>query len=93
MMERSDGHVPWYQGIELFVAMRRLGKPSWLLNYNGEPHWPLPYWKRVDFSTRLQQYFDYYLMDAPAPKWLGEGLPAVDKGRDWGLELPAGDRH
>ncbi len=91
MHNDSDGHVPWYQGIELFVAMRRLGKPSWLLNYNGEPHWPLPYWKRVDFSTRLQQYFDHYLKDAPAPSWLVDGLPATKKGSDWGLSLPGGD--
>ncbi|MFT5142812.1 MAG: dipeptidyl aminopeptidase/acylaminoacyl peptidase [Rhodothermales bacterium] len=86
-----DGAVPWYQGIELFVGLRRLGKPAWLINYNGEPHWPLPYWKRVDWTTRMQQFFDHYLMDAPAPVWLEKGVPAVDKGRTWGLELPAGD--
>ena len=28
----EDGAVPWYQGIELFVALRRLEKPAWLLN-------------------------------------------------------------
>ena len=26
-----------YQGIEFFVALRRLGKPAWLINYNGDP--------------------------------------------------------
>jgi dipeptidyl aminopeptidase/acylaminoacyl peptidase len=87
----NDGAVPWYQGIELFVGLRRLGKPAWLINYNGEPHWPLPYWKRVDWTTRMQQFFDHYLLDAPAPVWLEKGVPAVDKGRTWGLELPAGD--
>jgi dipeptidyl aminopeptidase/acylaminoacyl peptidase len=92
MHNDGDGHVPWYQGIELFVAMRRLGKPAWMLNYNGEPHWPLPYWKRVDFTTRLQQYFDHYLMGSPAPKWLNDGLPAVEKGVDWGFGPPATDR-
>ena len=88
MHNDNDGHVPWYQGIELFVALRRLGKPAWLINYNGEPHWPLPYFKRLDWTTRMQQYFDHYLMDAPAPRWLDEGVPAVDKGRDWGLAVP-----
>lgn len=91
MHNDNDGHVPWYQGIELFVGLRRLGKPSWLINYNGEPHWPLPYWSRVDWTTRMQQFFDHYLMDAPAPVWLSEGLPAVKKGKDWGFELPATD--
>ncbi len=85
MHNDNDGHVPWYQGIELFVGLRRLGKPTWLLNYNGEPHWPLPYWSRMDFTVRMQQFFDHYLMDAPAPVWLREGLPAVRKGEDWGL--------
>ncbi|NNE70336.1 MAG: S9 family peptidase [Rhodothermales bacterium] len=90
MHNDNDGHVPWYQGIELFIGLRRLGKASWLINYNGEPHWPLPYWKRVDWTTRMQQFFDHYLMDAPAPAWLAEGLPAVKKGKDWGFE-PATD--
>ncbi|MBO6576936.1 MAG: S9 family peptidase [Rhodothermales bacterium] len=93
MHNDADGHVPWYQGIELFVALRRLGKPAWLINYNNEPHWPLPYWKRMDWTMRMQQFFDHYLMDAPAPVWLNEGVPAVRKGEDWGFELPAaGDR-
>ncbi|MFT4604276.1 MAG: dipeptidyl aminopeptidase/acylaminoacyl peptidase [Rhodothermales bacterium] len=97
MHNDNDGHVPWYQGIELFVGLRRLGKPTWLLNYNGEPHWPLPYWSRMDFTVRMQQFFDHYLMDAPAPVWLKEGLPAVRKGEDWGLDTrqptDTGDRH
>jgi dipeptidyl aminopeptidase/acylaminoacyl peptidase len=38
MSNDTDGAVPWYQGIELFTAMRRLGKPAWLLSYNGEEH-------------------------------------------------------
>ena len=35
----------------------------------------------------MQQFFDYYLVDAPAPRWMEEGVPAVVKGRDLGLEL------
>ncbi|NNF04437.1 MAG: S9 family peptidase [Rhodothermales bacterium] len=87
MHNDADGHVPWYQGIELFVGLRRLDKPAWFINYNDEPHWPLPYFKRLDWTMRLQQFFDHYLMDAPAPVWLEHGVPAVDKGRTRGLEL------
>jgi dipeptidyl aminopeptidase/acylaminoacyl peptidase len=83
----EDGAVPWYQGIELFTALRRLEKPAWLVNYNGEPHWPLPYPKRRDWNIRMQQFFDHYLMGAPAPRWMVEGVPAVEKGRTLGLEL------
>src|SRR5690606_7959920 len=30
MHNDNDGAVPWYQGIEMFVAMRRLQKPAWM---------------------------------------------------------------
>ena len=86
MHNDNDGHVPWYQGIEFFVAMRRLGKPAWMLNYNGEPHWPLKLQNRKDFNIRLQQFFDHYLMDGPMPKWMKQGVPAVHKGILQGYE-------
>lgn len=86
MHNDHDGHVPWYQGIELFVALRRLGKPAWLINYNDEPHWPVKYHKKRDWQIRLQQYFDHFLKGAPAPEWLENGVPALEKGRNLGLE-------
>ena len=82
----DDGAVPWYQGIEFFVALRRLGKPVWMLNYNGEGHGLSKYANRRDFAIRMQQYFDHYLMDAPAPVWMEEGIPAIRKGESLGLE-------
>lgn len=82
----KDGAVPWYQGIEFFVALRRLGKPAWLLNYNDEPHWPLKYQNRKDFQRRMQQFFDYYLQDAPKPQWMEEGVSPIEKGIDQGYE-------
>lgn len=83
----EDGAVPWYQGIELFVALRRLGRPAWMLNYNEEPHWVMDDHNRRDFATRMQQFFDHYLMDAPEPEWMAVGIPAVKKGETFGLEL------
>ena len=83
----EDGAVPWYQGIELFVALRRLEKPAWLLNYNGNPHWVMGQENRRDFAVRMQQFFDHYLKDAPEPEWMAYGVPAVDKGENFGLEL------
>ena len=82
-----DGAVPWYQGIELFVALRRLEQPAWLLNYNGDPHWVMSDANRKDFAIRMQQFFDFYLMDAPEPEWMAYGVPGVDKGKKFGLEL------
>jgi dienelactone hydrolase len=81
----GDGTVPWNQGIALFVALRRLSKPAWLLNYNGESHSiraKSPNGK--DFSIRMQQFFDHYLLGKPAPMWIQEGIPALKKGRELG---------
>ncbi|NNF35892.1 MAG: S9 family peptidase [Saprospiraceae bacterium] len=80
----NDGAVPWYQGIEYFVALRRLNKPAWLLNYNNEPHWPLKWPNRLDFNIRMEQFFDHYLMDAPMPEWMKNGIPAHQKKTNLG---------
>lgn len=87
MANDADGAVPWYQGIELFTAMRRLGKKVWMLNYNGEAHNLVQRNNKKDISIREQQYFDWLLKGDKAPKWITEGVPAVKKGKDWGLEL------
>jgi dipeptidyl aminopeptidase/acylaminoacyl peptidase len=87
MHNDEDGAVPWYQGIELFMGLRRLQKPTWLINYNGEPHWPTTAANKVDWNIRMQQFLDHYLMDAPAPVWMIDGVPAVEKGRTLGREL------
>ena len=87
MHNDADGSVPWYQGIELFTAMRRLGKKVWLLEYNGEDHNLVERKNRKDLSVRLGQFFDYYLKDAKPANWIKNGLPATEKGRDWGLKV------
>ena len=83
----KDGAVPWEQSIELFLALRRLDKPAWLLNYNNEVHGIRERHNRKDWSIRLLQFFDHYLKDAPAPVWMIEGIPAIQKGKTLGLEL------
>lgn len=87
MHNDEDGAVPWYQGIEYFVALRRLGKPAWMLNYRGEPHWPLKIQNRIDFNIRMSQFFDYYLKGASMPKWMQDGVPAIELGINQGYEL------
>ncbi|MCA4775627.1 alpha/beta hydrolase family protein [Empedobacter stercoris] len=87
MHNDEDGAVPWYQGIEMFMALRRLGKPSWMLNYNGDDHNLIKRANRNDIQKRQVQFFDHYLKDQPAPKWMSEGVPAISKGIDWGFEL------
>jgi dipeptidyl aminopeptidase/acylaminoacyl peptidase len=85
MANDADGAVPWYQGIEYFSALRRLGKKVWMMQYNGEGHGLTERRDRKDWSMRLSQFFDYYLKGAHAPRWMSEGVPATMKGLDWGL--------
>ena len=85
MNNDADDAVPWYQGIEYFTAMRRLHKKIWLLVYNNEAHNLLERKNKKDIQIREQQFFDHYLMGAPMPNWMSKGLPAIMKGRDWGL--------
>lgn len=91
MHNDEDGAVPWYQGIEYFGALRRLGKPAWMLNYRGEPHWPLKLQNRIDFNIRMSQFFDYYLKGAKMPKWMRDGVPATELGINQGYELVDGE--
>ncbi|MCC6289235.1 MAG: S9 family peptidase [Chitinophagaceae bacterium] len=86
MHNDNDGAVPWYQGIELFTGLRRLNKPVWLLNYNGEAHNLIQRKNRKDIQIREQQFFDWLLKDEKPTQWLREGVPATMKGKIWGLE-------
>lgn len=85
MANDADDAVPWYQGIEMFTGLRRLGKPVWMLNYNNEAHNLIERKNRKDIQIREQQFFDYLLKGDKPAKWIATGVPAVLKGRDWGL--------
>jgi dipeptidyl aminopeptidase/acylaminoacyl peptidase len=87
MSNDADDAVPWYQGIEMFTAMRRLNKPIWLLVYNGEAHNLVERKNRKDIQIREQQFFDWKLKGEKPAKWLIDGVPAVQKGIDWGLKV------
>ena len=83
----DDGAVPWYQGIEYFMALRRLGKPTWMLVYNNEAHNLMKRHNRMDLSLRMSQFFDYYLKDAAAPEWIIRGRPYLEKDYNPATEL------
>lgn len=87
MHNDADGSVPWYQSIELFTAMKRLGKKVWMLEYNNEDHNLVERKNRKDLSVRLSQFFDYWLKDEKPAEWIRNGVPAVKKGIDWGLDV------
>ncbi|MEJ7810536.1 MAG: prolyl oligopeptidase family serine peptidase [Gemmatimonadaceae bacterium] len=82
MSNDADGAVPWYQGIEMFVALRRLGKEVYLVNYNGDAHNPTKRANQQDVAMRQMQFFDHHLRGMPAPDWMIRGIPFLQKGRD-----------
>lgn len=86
MHNDGDGAVPWYQGIEYYMALRRLDKPVWMLNYNGQGHGLTQRHHRTDFAKRMMQFFDHYLKDAPMPDWMKKGVPAIEKGINQGID-------
>jgi dipeptidyl aminopeptidase/acylaminoacyl peptidase len=87
MHNDGDGAVPWYQGIEYFMALRRLGKPVWMLNYNNQGHGLTQRQDKTDFAIRLSQFFDHYLKGSPMPEWMKKGIPAIQKGINKGYSL------
>jgi dipeptidyl aminopeptidase/acylaminoacyl peptidase len=83
---KFDTNVPFGQGLEFFLGLRRLGKRAWMLQYDGQGH-GVGGKAFIDFTLRSQQFFDHYLKSAPAPKWMVEGIAAKMKQIDDGLEL------
>ncbi len=75
----EDGAVPWYQGIELYMACRRLAKDCVFLQYRGEPHHLQKYPNKLDYTLKMKEYFDHYLRGEPAAAWISEGV--AYKGR------------
>ncbi|MCW5549008.1 MAG: S9 family peptidase [Opitutaceae bacterium] len=74
-----DDAVPWQQGIELFLALRRHDKPVWFFNYHRELHGLRRRADLKDFSQRMWQFFDHFLRGAPAPDWLEKGIPYLER--------------
>ena len=69
---KADDAVPWQNSLDFFIALRRSGKPAWLLTYEDEGHlFGSPDCAR-DFTLRQQQFFNYYLKDSLPPVWMGE---------------------
>lgn len=67
-----DLQVPFGQGLEFFIALRRLGKKVWLLEYPNEGH-TLDGKAAEDYTLKMKQFFDHYLKGIGAPKWMTRG--------------------
>lgn len=74
----EDGAVPWEQGIEYYLALRRLNKPVVMLQYEGEPHHLQQYANKVDYTLKMLEFFDYHLKGEGSPEWWLEGVEYQD---------------
>jgi len=77
----DDDAVPWYQGIEFFSAMRRLGKEAYMFVYNGEKHGLRQRENQKHYAVHMDEFFDHYLLGAPRPSWMDTGVPYLEKGK------------
>jgi dipeptidyl aminopeptidase/acylaminoacyl peptidase len=75
----QDNAVPWYQGIELYLGLRRTGKEAYLWSYNGESHGLTRRHNQKDYSMRMQQFFDHFLKGRPKPEWMEKGIPYIER--------------
>lgn len=75
----EDEAVPFSQGVELYLALRRLEKPCVLVEYNKEPHHPRKYENKLDWQIKMKEWFDHYVLGKEAPKWITDGKPYYGK--------------
>lgn len=77
----ADPTVNWEQGLEWYNALRFNDKPVIWLSYPDEGHGLSKLENRIDFQMRLQQFFGHHLRGEPAPGWMTEGVPFLEKPR------------
>jgi dipeptidyl aminopeptidase/acylaminoacyl peptidase len=78
----NDDAVPWYQGIEYYLALRRLGKEVYLFNYNGEYHGLRKRQNQKDYTRRMQEFFDHFLKGKPKAEWMEKGIPYLQREKE-----------
>lgn len=83
----KDEAVAYEQGRALYLAMRRLQRPAWHLNYKGEGHFLSNQAAQKDWTIRMMQFFDYYLKGTKEPRWMKEGIHLRERGIDQKYDL------
>ena len=66
----SDTNVPVGESIQMFTALKILGKPVELIQVKGEDHHILTYDKRIKWNHAIFAWFDRWLKNEPA--WWNE---------------------
>jgi dipeptidyl aminopeptidase/acylaminoacyl peptidase len=77
----ADPTVSFAEGMNFYNALRYNNKKAVMLAYPGEGHGLRGLANRRDLTVRFFEFFNHYLKGAPAPKWLIEGVPFLDKNK------------
>ncbi|HEU4990027.1 MAG TPA: prolyl oligopeptidase family serine peptidase, partial [Gemmatimonadaceae bacterium] len=75
----ADPTVSFIESLNFYNALRFNGKTAYLLAYQGAGHHVSTLADRQDLTVRFFQFFDHYLQGAPAPKWMTNGVPFLQK--------------
>ncbi|WP_298152196.1 prolyl oligopeptidase family serine peptidase [Flavobacterium sp.] len=67
---KDDPQVSPKQTMEFHMALRRLGKPNVMLAYPNESHSMFGLKSRIDLTSRVAQWFGYYLKGEPIADWM-----------------------
>ena len=70
---KIDLQVDPHQSMEYYLALRRLGKKTIMLQYPTESHVLLKPINQADLHNRVQEWFDYYLKGIPS-LWVENGV-------------------
>ncbi|MBW4362015.1 alpha/beta hydrolase family protein [Flavobacterium taihuense] len=66
----EDRHVNYYQSIEFYLALRRLGKKHTMLIYPGDGHALMDGSNQKDLTQRTEEWFGYYLKNETLKSWM-----------------------
>lgn len=75
----ADPTVSFNESLKFYNALRFNEKDAILLAYPGEGHHLSKLGNRIDFTIRFYEFFDHFLKGAPAPSWMTEGVPFIEK--------------
>ena len=75
----KDGAVDWHQGIELYTTMRRMKKQMIMLVYADENHAVRKDENMLDYTLKINEFYDHHLLGKEAKKWITEGNPYLKK--------------
>lgn len=86
---KNDGAYMPGRGLEMFLALHRLGKKVWWPQYDQGGHTLGSQKDQRDFTIRYTQFFDHYLKNAPPPHWMTTSILQEKKESNYGYELDA----